>query len=344
MANPTVKKLSATNTKQEMLDAYNKLLESLESKKDNEIKASEKIEEKQVKAAIDFTDSISNEIINKKISDLKYEFGSTLSKLNEKIEEEFTNYQSIKKAVLAKENELSEIYEIQKNSESLYALLEAQRIKKEEFVEAMQNDKLELETEISEKKKKWEIEKIQKETELKEKEQKELAARNREKEEYTYNFKREQQLLHDKFESEKTSLEKELTALKEKTVKELEEREKNILDSEAELKELRAKSAEFPKEISRVVEKSVKDATERIILEAKHKEELLISSFDGEKKSLGIRIDSLEKTIKEQNEMIAKLSGQLEKSYSQIQDIATKAVAGSSNKPLQNYSQNLVRE
>ncbi len=35
----TIKKLSTTNTKQEMLDAYNSLLEMMEQKKENEIKS-----------------------------------------------------------------------------------------------------------------------------------------------------------------------------------------------------------------------------------------------------------------------------------------------------------------
>ncbi len=339
MTGPSPKKLSTTNTKQEMLDAYNKLLESLESKKENEIKASEKIEEKQIKLALDFTDSLSNEAINKKMSELKYEFGLTLSKLNEKVEEEFAKYQSIKKAVLAKDSELTEIYEIQKSAESLNAMLEAQRIKKEEFTEEMDELKIELETEINDKRKKWDIEKTQKEIEIKEREKQELAIRNREKEEYLYKLQREQQVLRDKYENEKALLEKELSELKEKTEKDLAEREKNILENEAELKELRAKSAEFPKEIARVVDKSVKEATERIILDAKHKEELLISSFDGDKRVLNIKIDTLEQTIKEQNELISKYALQLDKAYSQIQDIATKAVEGSSNKPIPHFPQ-----
>ena len=125
--------------------------------------------------------------------------------------------------------------------------------------------------------------------------------------------------------------------MREKTEKDLQQREKNILDSETELKELRLKVAGFPKELSSSIEKAIKDATERIILESKHKEQLLNSSFDGEKKSLLVKIEVLEKTIKEQNDLLAKYSVQLDKSYLQIQDIATKAVQGSGNKVIQAY-------
>ena len=55
---------------------------------------------------------------------------------------------------------------------------------------------------------------------------------------------------------------------------------------------------------------------------------------------LTTRIESLEKTVKEQNQQIAHLSQQLEKAYQKVQDIAVKAVEGSSNVNLQQ----LIRE
>lgn len=53
--------------------------------------------------------------------------------------------------------------------------------------------------------------------------------------------------------------------------------------------------------------------------------------FDGERNVLITRIESLEKTVEEQSGHIANLSGQLEKSYQKVQDIAIKSVEGSSN-------------
>ena len=44
-----------------------------------------------------------------------------------------------------------------------------------------------------------------------------------------------------------------------------------------------------------------------------------------------MKVSSLEKVIKDQYEQISKLTAQLEKSYNQVQDIALKAVEGSSN-------------
>jgi hypothetical protein len=80
--------------------------------------------------------------------------------------------------------------------------------------------------------------------------------------------------------------------------------------------------------------------TERLKGEAGSREELLRKEFDGERNVLNTRIESSEKTVKEQGEHIAKLSLQMEKAYQKVQDIAVKAIEGSSNaKSLANLQQ-----
>ena len=121
---------------------------------------------------------------------------------------------------------------------------------------------------------------------------------------------------------------------------ELKLREKAIADSEQELNELRRKAGAFPKEMETAVARAVKEATERVSLEAKNREELQKKEFMGEKNVLTTRIDSLEKTVKEQSEQIARLTQQLEKAYQQVQDIAVKTIEGSSGtKTLANLQQ-----
>jgi uncharacterized coiled-coil protein SlyX len=52
--------------------------------------------------------------------------------------------------------------------------------------------------------------------------------------------------------------------------------------------------------------------------------------FEGERRVLTTRIELLQKTVKERREQITKLSAQLEKSYQKVEDIAVKAIDGSS--------------
>ena len=116
--------------------------------------------------------------------------------------------------------------------------------------------------------------------------------------------------------------------------RELAEREQAVARQEQELAELRNRVERFPKELDTAVAREVKEALGRAELESKFKTQLLQKEAEGEKNVLSTRIVGLEQAVKEQSEQIAKFKQQLEKSYLQVQNIALKAVEGSSNRPV----------
>jgi len=325
------KKVTMANTKQEMLAAYNTLLKELQQKKEAELKPEKKVEERKRKEAVAVADSLSSEGVVQGIGNLKAETGKMLAQISDKLEEQVNKYKGIQAAIAYKEKELEEVYEIERSAATLAALIEAQNQKRLEFESEIASEKDELSREIETTRAEWEKEEKDHEVIAKELDAEEKKRRKREKEEFTYAFEREQQLAKDEFEDEKITLEKEIKLKKEQMERELAEREKAIVEREEELAELRNKAKAFPKEMESAVSRAVRETTERIRAEAKGKEELLQKEFDGERNVLTTRIEALEKTVKGQGEQIAKLSGQLEKAYQKVQDIAVKAVEGSSN-------------
>ena len=325
------KVLSMSNTKKEMIDTYNALLKQLQEKSEAELKPEKQIEEKKKKEVVEVAKALSSEGVVKEIGNLKLEIGKMLTNISDGLEDEVSKFNQIQKAIELKDNELKELYEIERTAETLAALIEAQNKKREEFELEMAARKEELDREVTITREEWEKEKKEHEAELKERDAVELKRREREKEEYTYAFKREQLLTKDKFEDEMAKIEKEIQTKKEQMEKDLAEREKVVVEREEKLKVLQEKIDMFPDELKKAVDKAVEETTERITLEAKNKEELMKKEFDGERDVLKTRIESLEKTVKEQSTLIANLSGQLEKSYQKVQDIAIKSVEGSSN-------------
>ena len=334
--------ISEKSTKQQVLDAYNELQLKLEEQRIAEMKPAEKIQEIETKKLIQVAEDISSVSVQKKISDLKIDIASLLANLADKLDSEVGKYNAVKNAVAQKETELQEIYEIQKQASTLSALIEAQNIQKYEFEEEMFEKQTLLQAEIEQKKTKfedemrnlkadWEKERAQHAAEIKERDMIEQKQRDRDKDEFLYNFNLEQKQSRDKFAEEKANMERELTLLKESTERNLKDREKSIAESEAELNELRKKVSSFPQEMQNAIENAVKNATANIIRDAQHKEALLIAERAGETKVMTTRIAALEQTIKEQQERIASLSTQIEKSYTQVQNIALKAVESSSN-------------
>jgi len=338
--NEKPKKISKVNTKQQMLDAYNALLKQLEEKEKTELKPEEKKEKIKNEKVIKNADVLSTEGVVKGAANLKMEIGRMLAGLSDRLEEETDKYIKIKEAIEIKEKELGEIYEIEKEAKTLSALLEAQAQKREEFENEIYAKKMNLETEIKAKFEEWEKEKKTYESKIKEEKIEDEKAKRREKEEYDYFLKRQQQTIKDKFEDEKANQEKELQRARFEIEKEFGEREKKISEKEGELNELRKKTAEFSKEINLAVAKAVKEIKEKLELEAQNREELSKRGFEGERNVLLAKIDSLEKTTKEQKTQIENLTAQLEKAYQKVQDIAVKAVGGFSDFSLMNKLQN----
>ncbi len=324
------KKLSSSNTKQEMLEAYSAILKQLEAQREAELKPEKKLEEKKAKEVIQVAESLSSEGVARGISTLKIEAGKMLAQISDRLEEEIQKFKAVQNAIVLKEKELQELYEIERSAVTLAALIESQNQKRQAFELEMAEKKEALSQEIEALRAQREQEKKEYEEEIKERDMTEKKRREREKDDYEYSFKREQKLTKDTFEDEKSKLEKEIQVKKEQMESELKEREKVIAEKEEELNELRKKVSAFPKEMEMGIARAVKEATEKLTLEAKNREELQKREFVGEKNVLTTRTESLEKIVKEQSEQIVKLTQQLEKAYQQVQEIAVKTIEGSS--------------
>jgi hypothetical protein len=332
MAEKTVpiKKLSDKSTKQEMLEAYQSLTRQLEEKRAAELAPERRLEERKTDEALKIAGAVQPESIDREIGNLKSEIGKLLGDISERLGAESARFRSIQKAVESKERELKELYGIEKSAVSLAALIEAQNQKRTEFDSQMSREREELQNEMETRHAAWEEEKKAHEADLKNRDSSEKRAQDRAREDFTYNFNREQQAIKDKLADEKSTLEKEIKLKRETADKELAEREKAIAEKEREFAELRTKTAAYPKELETVVNQAVKEATDKLKLEAKNREDLLMKQFEGERNVLATKNDSLEKTNKDFLAANAKLAQQLEAAYQKVQEIAEKTVEGSS--------------
>jgi hypothetical protein len=328
---PEAKKLSMTNTKQEMLDAYHAALKQIQEKDEAELKPEKKLEEKKQKEAVQVALAVSSDGASREIANLKLEIGKMLTEIADKLDDEVSKFRKIEEAVQFKEKELQELYGIEKSALSLAALIEAQNRKQQEFELKMAADKEQLSRDIENTRLRWTEEKQAREAAAKEWDTAEKKRRDREREEFDYGFKRDQKLAIEALEDQKTRLEKEIATKRAEAEKGLETREKAVSEKEAELQDLQKRASGFPKELESAVAKAAKETTDRLTLEAKGREELLKKGFDGDRNVLTTRVEALQKTVNDQHEQIAKLSAQLEKAYQKIEDVAVKTIEGAAN-------------
>lgn len=330
-----IPKVSLSNTKKEMLEAFNLLKKKFQEQAQAELKPEKIKEEKKEKKVIQIADMVASENVMKRVNDMKMELGHTLSGIADKVEEETARYNKIKEAIELKNNELKEIFEIEKDAFALAALLEAQKHKKLEFEDEMERRKMRLEEEINHTKAEWEKEKQRYFDLLKEQKKEDEKKKQREKEEYEYLFKREKELKKRELKDEIENLEKELQHKKDEFEKQIAERENDLLqrdlavsEREKAMNDLQKRVDAFPAELESNVTKAVQEATETLKADAKRNEEFIIKGFQGEKNVLMTKIESLEKVVAEQKGQIDTLSKQLENAYGKVQDIAVKAVSG----------------
>jgi hypothetical protein len=328
---PEEEKLTVKNTKQEMLNAYHALLQEMEKQNQDRLKPEKIMEEKKTQAMVQTAEAMSTDGVVKEINELKLDMGKMLSGLSHQLEQQVQRFQDIQQAIDIKEKELREIYEIEKTAAALAALIEAQNQKRDVFEREAAQRKETLENEMRTTRAEWEKEKKEKEARMKELDAVEAKRRDREKEEFTYAFQREQQLARNKFADETAKLEKEVQARKEGLEKELKERTRALAEAETELKDLRTRAGKFPSEMESAVSKAVKETSEKLQTAAKNQVDLSNKQFEGERNVLTTRIESLQATVKQQAEQIVKLTQHQEMAYEKIQNIALKAIEGSSN-------------
>jgi hypothetical protein len=328
---PAPRKLSTANTKQEMLSAYNEVLKELQEKRQAEPRPEERIEQRVTADAVKVAEELSTEGVVKQVGELRSTIGRLLSQVASQLEEQVDRYAQISKAIAFKEKELAEIYEIQKSALALAALIQAQQQKREQFEEEMTRQKEELAGEIAEARAAWEQDRKRYESEIKERDSAESKRRKREEEEYRYAFAREQQLARDAFADEKARGERELALRQEQAQREQEERERALAAREQELTQLRQRVEGFPKELQAAVATAAREATARAEADAIARIDLQQREFAGERNVLTTRIGFLEQSLREQGEQLARLTQQSEKAYGQVQEIAVRAIEGSSS-------------
>jgi hypothetical protein len=331
--------------RQQMLNALAESEKAVAERREAQAKPEEKVEARMAAQAVAVAEELSTEGVGKAISDLKSVVGKMLIQLSDRLEELVARYVHVQRAIVAKDAELKEIYEIQRSASTLTALIESQEQQRARFESELVEMKRQLEREVEQTRSEWDLEKRQSDAEAKDRDAAEQKRREREKEEYRYAFAREQQQARDKFADETAAAQKELAERKAEAERDLAERERAVKSREQELTELRQRVEGFPAQLEAAVSRAVKDASARQQQDSAAREELLKREFAGERNVLQTRIGSLEQAVKEHAEQVDRLQGQVDKAQGQVQEIAVRAIEGSgSAKQLSSLQQMLAEQ
>ncbi len=331
--------VSVKNTKNQILDAYNDLLQKLQVQRTEEPKKVQ--EQKKKEELVGSAKLLSNEGIVKGIAELKVNLSSALDQLGDKFVSEYKNFEELQQAINVEKQNLEDLYQLSANTDSLAVMLLAQKEKREQFEIEMNERKLVLTekinlenekhgTDIQEKRAIWKKEQEEQSLTAKENIVKTKKEREREIEEYQYNLNINRKKESDQYEEKKQKLEKELTEKKTAFEKEFQERKTKIAEAETELLELRKTNTAFPAEIEKAVNAAVEAETEKLQSVHQFEKELKETEVEGELKLKAQTIDTLNTKIKEMETAIKDMSQKTITAESSVKDIAIKAIESSS--------------
>jgi len=328
--------MSMTNTKKEMLEAYESVKSLIKAKEKELLDAEKTRKELEKKASLAAAEEQAAQDPVQRIHGLRSEIGKELATLAERLEEEISAYRKISLAVEEKQKELKTIYGVETAATDLAALIEAQQVRKKEFEEKMGVQKKDFDEEMREARDAWQKEKAIRAQGMKDEAEVLKKQRQREKEEFEYAFAREREQKRNALEDELKALEKEIAEKKsvfERDTKErdvlLQAREASVSEREKSMAALESEVEGFEKKLDHAVKTAIGETTARLQSDFQKQEALLKATFDGEKNVLTSKIETLERIVKAQEAQIEGLSQKHEQAYQKVQEIANRAVDAS---------------
>lgn len=264
---------------------------------------------------------------------LQVGFGGAVSQLSEQLITEASSLEKLESDIELQVNQLQELHDLDTIEEdTLFTLLTTYQESQKTFSDEYSQQQETLGDQLLTAKKEWAKEQENKQREIKQRNEIYHKNKQRENEEYNYNLQLTRQLDRENYEQELNQLYKDLEEAKKQQEKIWEEREKAVTEKEKEYQEAKQKVAEFETKLENEVKKAKEEGKGIGNYQAKVKADLRQKEINGESQNYQLRIQALESTILSNENRLNSLSQQLDSALKQVQDLAIKAIEGTSNR------------
>jgi hypothetical protein len=311
--------------KEQVMSAFGKLLvqyQKVESKVATKEEQAEKAKNQQL--LVKATEYTVNNIVNGMAS-LQLDFGGAIDSIKDKLTEESTKLEELKKAITVEREHLQQLSQVRLVADALHILQQEHQEKLEKLVEATDLQQEKVSQEMTKTRKIWEQEEVNFLIAITEED--ELIAQQRKQEEadYQYELARQRTIENDEYEEDKRQQERELTQRGQDKEKDWTKRELYLTTHEVEFVAHQAKIAGFEEEMKTEYNKAKGEAIKEAERKAKVDTDLLEKEWEAAQKGYDFQITSLEADLARQQQQIAELTAQLQESNSQAQSLAMKA-------------------
>jgi hypothetical protein len=291
-------KISEKSTKNEILEAYQELMEQAT------VAIPEDETAKQKKTVVASATQETVEKVTTDLSQLRISANQTISSLTEQLTVEAERFATLQKAITIAQQDLAEMSQIKVQAGMLKRMVEVQKQEEEAF-----------ESEMAEKRTTWAQEQRTYEEGLK---------KQRSREEDEYNYERTLRLKREKdaFDEEKRAWERDMQ----------EEKKKHAQQQEV-FDDLQKRAAQFPTELDKALKAAVADALALERKDSQNRQNFSKQEWDSKQQIATLKIASLEQTVKDLLKEKEELKRQLESATQQVKDIAVKVIEGVKREP-----------
>ena len=332
--------INSKNTKAEILAAY-KDLEKQKKVLESEIK--QQAQKKPVassaiaptKPAASKASQNTSQDLGKTIQSLEQiqgGFGNAVSNLSEQLIAEATELAAVKMAIATETEDLENLHQLTDIDEStIDFLLDQYQASTKKFTEEYDRQQADSDREIEALKQGWLKEQQIHHKLVTERNEDYRKTQQRDEEEYQYNL----DLARDLDESEYAQQQKHQQQLAEKLQQQEQEwakKEGEVAQQEQEYQAAAAKVTAFESRLQSKIKQGTEEGKGIGAYQGKVKTDLREREIEGEQQNYQLQIESLEQTIRHQATRINKLSQQLDSSLQQVQNLAVKAIEGTSNR------------
>ncbi|BAU66658.1 hypothetical protein STA3757_40630 [Stanieria sp. NIES-3757] len=264
---------------------------------------------------------------------LQTDFSSSVGNLSEQLVAESSSFQTIQELISIERKQLEELHQLTEiNENTIDHLIQTYQSSAKQFIEELNQKEENIQQEIESLKQAWTKEKEIFTRTVKERNENYQKTKQREAEEYECNLDLQRDLQEEQYEQQKKHLYQELATARLQLEKQWQQREETITGQEQEYTEAKNKVAAFEEQLKIKIKQAEEEGKSIGNYQAKVKADLRTKEIEGQTKNYQLRIQTLEQTIHNQEVRIDKLSQQLELVLKQVQDLAVKAIEGTSNR------------
>lgn len=257
--------------------------------------------------------------------------GEHTSSLQQRLTAEAVALLEVHSQVEALTNDLSRLYNIEAKEGALAGLVADYEAKSQAYADELSEKREAAEQALSDKRDAFAKEKASREQQVSEQIAERDKARAREEEAFEYSRDQSRKREADEAEQAAKAFEAELVELREKQEAQWAAREQAIAEREAQRLELEAKAEGFEDALAAARKKGESEGMSIARRDSKVAAELATKDIEGKSEVSVLQIASLEETLAKQTKQISGLEKQLDTALTQAQDLAVKAIEGSSN-------------